>query len=75
MRYRQLGDTDLIVSRICFGCWQLSPRFRGNVDLERWRAAIVGVKEPSHITGIACAADGELSQRGWHNLAGIVKDD
>jgi aryl-alcohol dehydrogenase-like predicted oxidoreductase len=40
MQYRQLGDTDLIVSRICFGCWQLSPRFWGDVDLEPWRAAI-----------------------------------
>ena len=40
MQYRQLGKTDLNVSRICFGCWQLSPRFWGEVDLEPWQGAI-----------------------------------
>lgn len=33
MQYTQLGKTDLNVSRICFGCWQLSPRFWGEIDL------------------------------------------
>ncbi len=36
----QLGKTDLLVSRICFGCWQLSPRFWGDVPLDAWRAAV-----------------------------------
>lgn len=40
MQYVQLGKTDLIVSRICFGCWQLSPRFWGQIDLDEWRAAL-----------------------------------
>jgi aryl-alcohol dehydrogenase-like predicted oxidoreductase len=40
MEYAQLGKTDLKVSRICFGCWQLSPRFWGDVPLEPWRAAL-----------------------------------
>ncbi len=40
MRYAQLGKTDLVVSRICFGCWQLSPAFWGQVALEPWRAAL-----------------------------------
>ena len=40
MHYRQLGQTDLTVSRICFGCWQLSPRFWGDVPLEPWEAAL-----------------------------------
>lgn len=40
MNYVQLGKTDLIVSRICFGCWQLSPRFWGDVPLEQWRDGI-----------------------------------
>ncbi len=40
MQYIQLGKTDLIVSRVCFGCWQLSPRFWGEVPLEPWRAAL-----------------------------------
>lgn len=40
MRYVQLGKTDLIVSRICFGCWQLSPRFWGDVSMDDWRAAV-----------------------------------
>ncbi len=40
MQYIQLGKTDLIVSRICFGCWQLSPRFWGKVPLGPWRRAI-----------------------------------
>ena len=40
MQYTQLGKTDLMVSRICFGCWQLSPRFWGDVPLDQWRAAL-----------------------------------
>jgi len=40
MQYTQLGKTDLVVSRICFGCWQLSPRFWGEVPLEEWRQAL-----------------------------------
>ncbi len=40
MDWIQLGKTDLVVSRICFGCWQLSPRFWGQVDLDEWRAAL-----------------------------------
>lgn len=40
MRYVQLGKTDLIVSRICFGCWQLSPRFWGEVPLDEWEDAL-----------------------------------
>jgi len=40
MQYRQLGRTDLVVSRICFGCWQLSPRFWGKVPLKPWRRAL-----------------------------------
>lgn len=39
MKYVQLGKTNLIVSRICFGCWQLSPRWWGEVPLDDWRAA------------------------------------
>jgi aryl-alcohol dehydrogenase-like predicted oxidoreductase len=38
--YAQLGKTDLVVSRVCFGCWQLSPRFWGQIDLDDWRAAL-----------------------------------
>ncbi|HOK79715.1 MAG TPA: aldo/keto reductase [bacterium] len=40
MKYIQLGKTDLVVSRICFGCWQLSPRFWGNISLDDWNAAM-----------------------------------
>jgi myo-inositol catabolism protein IolS len=40
MRYAQLGSTDLLVSRICFGCWQLSPAFWGDVALEPWHDAL-----------------------------------
>lgn len=40
MIYRQLGKTDLNVSRICFGCWQLSPQFWGDVPLAPWEAAL-----------------------------------
>jgi aryl-alcohol dehydrogenase-like predicted oxidoreductase len=39
MNYTKLGKTDLNVSRICFGCWQLSPRWWGEVPLDDWRAA------------------------------------
>ena len=40
MKYVQLGKTDLVVSRICFGCWQLSPRFWGDIPLDEWRDAV-----------------------------------
>ena len=40
MQYTQLGKTDLLVSRICFGCWQLSPAFWGEVPIEPWHNAI-----------------------------------
>lgn len=40
MKYSQLGNTDLNVSRICFGCWQLSPNFWGEVALEPWQASV-----------------------------------
>ncbi len=45
MQYTQLGKTDLKVSRICFGCWQLSPRFWGEVDLREWTAALRAAEE------------------------------
>ncbi len=41
MKYRQLGKTDLNVSRICFGCWQLSPAFWGEVPLPPWEEAVL----------------------------------
>ncbi len=40
MQYTQLGNTDLNVSRLCLGCWQLSPQFWGDVELGPWQAAI-----------------------------------
>ena len=40
MKYIQLGKTDLKISRICFGCWQLSPRFWGNIPLKEWQRAV-----------------------------------
>jgi len=40
MLYRQLGKTDLKVSTICFGCWQLSPSFWGEVSLDPWKEAV-----------------------------------
>ncbi len=39
MQYVQLGTTDLMVSRVCFGCWQLSPKFWGDVPLGPRREA------------------------------------
>lgn len=41
MHYTQLGNTDLNVSRICFGCWQLSSAFWGDVPVNPWRAAVL----------------------------------
>jgi len=40
MQKRQLGKTDLLVSRICFGCWQLSPRFWSDIPLDPWKQAL-----------------------------------
>jgi aryl-alcohol dehydrogenase-like predicted oxidoreductase len=40
MKYIQLGRTDLNVSRLCFGCWQLSPNFWGNISHEDWKKAV-----------------------------------
>lgn len=42
MQTQQLGKTDLIVSRICFGCWQQSPKFWGDVPQDEWEKAVVG---------------------------------
>src|SRR5919106_3566368 len=38
MRYTRLGETDLNVSRICFGTWQTGGEW-GDVDSERGKAA------------------------------------
>jgi len=35
-----LGKTTLEVSRLAVGCWQLSPRFWGEVDPEDWKNAM-----------------------------------
>ena len=40
MQYAQLGRSDLIVSRICFGCRRLRPSFWGEVPLEPWHDAL-----------------------------------
>ena len=40
MKYAQLGTSDLVVSRICFGCWQLSPKFWGEIPLKPWKKAL-----------------------------------
>lgn len=37
----QLGKTDLKVTRICFGCWQLSPNFWGEIPMDEWRRAVL----------------------------------
>lgn len=41
MERTQLGKTDLLVSRICFGCWQLSPKFWGEISIDSWREAVI----------------------------------
>jgi aryl-alcohol dehydrogenase-like predicted oxidoreductase len=41
MQYMQMGRTDLTVSRICFGCWQMSPKFWGNIDVDAWQNAVL----------------------------------
>jgi len=40
-----LGETDLEVSRIAAGCWQLSPRFWGEIDLTAWKQALYEAPE------------------------------
>jgi len=45
MQYQQLGKTDLIVSRICFGCWQQSPGFWGAIDQDAWEEAVVAAPD------------------------------
>jgi aryl-alcohol dehydrogenase-like predicted oxidoreductase len=40
MQYRRLGTTDLQVSRLCFGCWQLSPAWWGDVPVGPWADAV-----------------------------------
>jgi aryl-alcohol dehydrogenase-like predicted oxidoreductase len=45
MHYRQLGTTDLNVSRICFGCWQLSPAWWGDVPVGPWADAVKAALE------------------------------
>ena len=40
MQLRTLGSSDLQVSPICFGCWQLSPAWWGVVPVEPWAKAV-----------------------------------
>ncbi len=40
MQTVQLGRTDLNVSRIAFGCWQLSPAFWGEIPIHPWEEAV-----------------------------------
>jgi len=40
MNYNQLGNTDLKVSRICFGCWQLSPSWWGEIPAGPWADSV-----------------------------------
>lgn len=40
MQLRTLGSSDLQVSPICFGCWQLSPAWWGEVPVEPWAKAV-----------------------------------
>lgn len=48
MQVLQLGKTDLMVSRLCFGCWQLSPRFWGDISREEWERAVLA----AHASGV-----------------------
>lgn len=45
MQRRRLGTTDLQVSRICFGCWQLSPSFWGEVPVGPWAEAVQAARD------------------------------
>lgn len=45
MQLRRLGSTDLHVSPICFGCWQLSPAWWGAVAVEPWAAAVNAARD------------------------------
>lgn len=45
MKYRTLGNTDLHVSRLCFGCWQLSPSFWGDAPQDDWEKAVSGAAD------------------------------
>lgn len=40
MKCAQLGKSGLMVSRICFGCWQLSPHYWGEIPIAPWRNAL-----------------------------------
>lgn len=55
MQYQQLGKTDLLVSRICFGCWQQTPKFWGALDQEAWEEAVVAA--PDHGVNFIDTAD------------------
>ena len=45
MQRQRLGTTDLQVSRICFGCWQLSPSFWGEVSVGPWADAVQAARD------------------------------
>ncbi|MCI0512644.1 aldo/keto reductase [candidate division KSB1 bacterium] len=40
MKYISLGNTELQVSRICFGTWQMSPRFWGEISDREFSTAL-----------------------------------
>ncbi len=45
MQMMQLGKSDLTVSRIAFGCWQLSPQAWGEVPLAPWEEAVLAAPD------------------------------
>lgn len=40
MKTYRLGQTDIYIPNLCVGCWQLSPKYWGEIDLSDWNAAM-----------------------------------
>ncbi len=47
-------------------------RSAGSLTHPAVTSAIIGVKKPEHMKGIAPAADGVLSARDWWQVAGVI---
>ncbi len=71
MKYRQLGQTSLTVSNLCYGTWQFGGDW-GSFEVRV--VAIMGARHPKQLTDTTAAADVELSDETLREIEMMMKD-